>query len=144
MKPVEVAEVAVKRILISAATIGVLTANADATTNIGFSVAPPETQEAGEGGNGSGSVKIASLVSSTFLLVPDARQSLLVTVGEGGEGGEGGRGRRWRKRHHHYGHYYGHNHYRLGPSSYRPHRAGPYGYYDQRYYGRPRFYFYPY
>jgi hypothetical protein len=126
-----------KTILVSAALLSVLTASASATTaatgpNAQFD--PPAT---GEGGNGAGSVKLASLVSSTFLLVPDSAQSLLVTVGEGGEGG---RGRRLR-RHRAYNFYYYRPHsYRL-QRGYRPYyapRRYEQPYYDYRYEGPRR------
>jgi hypothetical protein len=84
-----------KTVLVSAALLGAVSASsAAATTDSMRPVAPPDAMTSGEGGNGAGSVKLASAVTSAFLFVPNAVQSPLVTVGEGGEGGEGGKGRR--------------------------------------------------
>lgn len=135
-------EVGMKSALISAAMLGALTASATAAVDARASgVMHPEATTSGEGGNGSGSIKLASAVASPFLFMSDVSQSPLVAVGEGGEGG---RGKHWRKRYRHYGHY-GYRHYR--PSYYRPYYARPRydrPYYDHRYYGRPRFYYEPY
>jgi hypothetical protein len=84
-----------KTVLVSAALLGAVSASsAAATTDSMRPVAPPDAMTSGEGGNGAGSVKLASAVTSAFLFVPNTVQSPLVTVGEGGEGGEGGKGRR--------------------------------------------------
>jgi hypothetical protein len=126
-----------RTVLIGAAMLGFSTASATAAVDAPKPAVTPEAMATSEGGSGSGSVKLASAVASTFLFVPDAGQASLVAVGEGGEGG---RGRRWRKHHRPYGHYYGSRRYR--PSYHRPYYARPYygrPYYDHRYYGRPRF-----
>ncbi|WP_291852150.1 hypothetical protein [Bradyrhizobium sp.] len=119
-----------KTILVSATLLSVLTASASATPAAMGPDAQLDPPATGEGGNGAGSVKLASLVTSTFLFVPDSAQSLLVTVGEGGEGG---RGRRFR---HHRGykfHYYKPHSYRLD-RGYRP-------YYAPRRYKQPYYYY---
>ncbi len=127
-----------KTILASAALLTVLTASASATP----AARGPQTRfdppATGEGGNGAGSVKLASLVTSTFLFVPDSAQSLLVTVGEGGEGG---RGRRLRRHRAYNFHYYGPHSYRL-ERGYRPSyapRRYEHPYYDYRYEGPRRY-----
>jgi hypothetical protein len=137
----------VKTILVSAALLSVFTASASAAPAgaMGFE-AQFDPVPTGEGGNGAGSVRLASLVSSTFLFVPDSGQSLLVTVGEGGEGGEGGRGRRLRRYRSYNFDYYSSPRYRLH-REYRPYHIPrryerPYYDYDYRYYERPRPYFY--
>lgn len=122
--------------IVGAALLGVLTASASAAADTTGTGAQFEPLTMGEGGNGSGSVRLASMLTSTFLVVPDAAQSLLVTVGEGGEGGEGRRGRRLRR---HPGDYFGY--YRSPRYRYdRDYYYTPYRYdrpyYDQRYYGR--------
>ena len=90
-----------KRVLLGAALFGAVTA--------GEAAAAPLNPFSGEGGDGTGSVRLASALNSALLVVPDGAQSPLVTVGEGGkgkgkgkgkgraareggEGGEGGRG----------------------------------------------------
>lgn len=129
-----------KTVVVSAALLSVLTVSASATP---IDAMGPQAQfdplAAGEGGSGAGSVKLASAITSTFLFVPDAAQSLLVTVGEGGEGGEGGRGRRLRGYRAYNFDYYRSPRYRLY-REYRPYYSPlPYErpYYDQRYYRRP-------
>ncbi|MFB9267343.1 hypothetical protein ACFFWD_30050 [Bradyrhizobium erythrophlei] len=115
-----------KTVLLSVALLGAVTASATAAT--GGAMRPgaqPDALATGEGGNGAGSVKLASLVTSTFLFVPDAVQSPLVAVGEGGEGGYGRR----RYRHDNYPDYY-------EPRYYRPYPGYP-PYYAPRRYGRP-------
>ena len=84
--------------LIGAALLGALTASASqaALNGSGYPAAAPETLHGEEGGAGSRSVKLASAVTSTFLVPPDVRQSPLVTVSEGGEGRRGRRARRGR------------------------------------------------
>ena len=136
-----------KTVLISAAMLGALTATATAAADAPApGIVQPEAPN-GEGGNGLGSVKVASAVSSTFLFVPDTSQSPLVAVGEGGEGGEGGRGRRWRKRQGPYGYRDGYRYSQPGPRYYQPYYGRPRydrPYYDQPVYRRPRLQFEPY
>lgn len=84
-----------------------------------------------EGGMGSGSVRLASAVTSTLLFAPEAKQSPLVTVGEGGEGG---RGKKWRKHRRHYGPAYGHYRHQYRPRYYDPYYHRPR--YRDPYYGR--------
>lgn len=123
-----------KTILVSAAFLSIFTAGASATPPgaMGFE-AQLDPLPTGEGGNGAGSVKLASPVTSTFLFVPDGGQSLLVPVGEGGEGGRGRHLRRNRGYDSDY--YYRSPRYRLR-QDYRPYYAPP-PYYDQRYSRRP-------
>jgi hypothetical protein len=92
------AEITMRTVLVGAALLGAVSAGAAAMPG---EVSRPGTQRSamtsGEGGNGAGSVRLASVVTSAFLFVPDIVQSPLVTVGEGGEGGKGGKGRRARR-----------------------------------------------
>ncbi|WP_213286389.1 hypothetical protein [Bradyrhizobium sp. sGM-13] len=131
------------KMIIGAALLGVLTASASAAADATGNPAKFDPLTTGEGGDGSGSVRLSSNLPSTFLVVPDAAQSLLVTVGEGGEGGEGRRGRRLRR---HPGDYYGYYRsprYRYDRDYspyYMPDRYGR-PYYDQRYYRRPSPYY---
>jgi len=124
--------------IVSAALLGVLAAGAPAAADATGTPAQFDPLTTGEGGNGSGSVRLSSNLTSTFLVVPDAAQSLLVTVGEGGEGGEGWRGRRLRRYPGDYLGYYRSPRYRYDRDYspyYMPHRYDR-PYYDQRYYGR--------
>ena len=70
--------------IVSATLLGVLAAGAPAAADATGTPAQFDPLTTGEGGNGSGSVRLSSNLTSTFLVVPDAAQSLLVTVGEGG------------------------------------------------------------
>jgi hypothetical protein len=120
-----------KSTLISVTLLSIFTASANAVTDARpFDDARPPEVTMGEGGDGLGSVKLASVAASTFLFVPDASQSLLVPVAEGGEGG---RGRRWRR---HRGDYYHYRGFRSRDSGYRryyqPYRSYRY---ERRYYG---------
>src|SRR5215210_2939573 len=125
-----------KTVLVSAALLSVITASATAVTAgpVHFPGAPPDILETGEGGNGAGSVKLASAVTSAFLFVPGAAKSPLITIGEGGEGGKGRRGRG----------YYGSPRYRPVPyqNYYAPSPSyyyGPSPPYYQNYYAPPRY-----
>jgi hypothetical protein len=83
-------EARMKTVLLSAALLGTVAAG-DAAAGAGVfrPVPPSDAAMAGEGGNGAGSIKVAGVVTSAFLFVPNAVQSPLVTIGEGGEGGKG-------------------------------------------------------
>ena len=136
------------KMTIGAALLGVLTASASAAPAATATPARFGPLTTGEGGNGSGSIRLASNLTSPFLVVPDAAQSLLVTVGEGGEGrrgrklrwgGEGGEGRRGRKFRRHPADYYGYYRspryrYERGYSPYNFPSRYDRPYYDQRYY----------
>lgn len=126
--------------IVGAALLGVLTAGASAAADAIGTPAQFDPLATGEGGNGSGSVRLSSNITSTFLVVPDAAQSLLVTVGEGGEGGEG---RRFRRHPGDYFGYYRSPRYRYD-GDYSPYYIPPgydRPYYDQRYYRRPSPYY---
>jgi hypothetical protein len=131
-----------KPALISVTLLSVLTASANAATESrAFDEARPPEASTGEGGDGLQSVRLAGAAASTFLFVPDARQSLLVPVAEGGEGGEGRRGRRWRR---HHGEPYGYRGFRSRESGYRryppPYSGHSYYYEERRYHYGPRRY----
>jgi hypothetical protein len=117
-------------ILIHAAMVSALTASAAfaATPSSNPDPSIGTTVAAGEGAPGGRGVRLASAAAGTLLFTPEAKQSLLVTVGEGGEGGEGRRGKHFRKFRHHY----------AGPDHYI--RRQWYGY-DRRYYDRPYGYY---
>ena len=118
-----------KAVLLSAALVGVVTASATSVAAGALRLeARPDTMPVGEGGAGAGSVKRTSVVTSAFLVVPDAVQSPLIAVGEGGEGGKGKKGKGAR------GYYrsreypppsYHQPYYDPAPSYYRPYYAPP-------------------
>jgi hypothetical protein len=124
-----------KAVVVSAAMLSVLTATASyAATEAGAAsrAAPQAEVPAAEGAPGGQGVKVAGLAASTFLFVPDAAQSHLVTVGEGGEGR---RGRKWRRGHHSYYIRREYHYFYDRPVYGRPYHGRPY--YDRPSYRRP-------
>ena len=132
-----------KTVLVSAALAGVITASATSVT-AGPLRPVAQRETIGEGGNGAGSVRLASAVTSAFLLVPDAAQSPLMTVGEGGEGGKGGKERRLRRQRDRNTDYYRSPEYRTYQRYYNPpgYDRPYYQYYQQPYYDY-RYYYGP-
>lgn len=128
-----------KRALISATLVGVMTATPSHAAIERRPIANPLVSGE-EGGGGGRGIKVASLVNTTLLFVPDAvAQSPLIAVGEGGEGG---RGRKFRKSYRNYAPDYGRyeRYERRSYGSYGQRWQGPMenrSYYDRRYYVRP-------
>ena len=114
-----------RTVLIQAAMLGAITTSAPAATPPadGSTNLAGQTVSDGEGAAGSRGVRLAGAAAATFLFVPEATQSLLVTVGEGGEGKRGRRFRGYRPQH-------------FAPYR-RPHWYGPRPYGPRPYFGPP-------
>jgi hypothetical protein len=127
-----------KTVLVHAAMLSTLTASAAyaaAPANAPNPLASPAVSD-GEGAAGGRGMRLAAAAAGTLLFVPEAaKQSLLVTVGEGGEGK---RGKHFRKAHR-YKYVHRYRHYHRGPYHVRRYWYGS-GYYRHRYnrrfYGR--------
>jgi hypothetical protein len=108
-----------RTVFIHAAMLSTLTASAAyAATSSGNPIPPAQPLVSdGEGASGGRGVRLAAAGTGTLLFVPEAKQSLLVTVGEGGEGR---RGRHFRKFRYYYNYspYYGRRHL-YAPGYYR-------------------------
>lgn len=121
-----------KRVLFSAALVGVMTATAAHAAIERSPVTSADPLSSGEEGGGGGrGIKVASVINTTLLFVPEAVQSHLIPVGEGGEGGHG---RRFRNRSY-VPDYYGPRYERRSYGSYGQ-RWQDRSYPDRRYYDR--------